>query len=61
MSLHLGKKKIQEDNNTIVQYAVDYIILQKNNKLGAEYEAHGNNDYEIDESDLYDIDDMIIY
>ena len=34
------------------------IILHKENKVSAEYEAHDNIKYDIDENDLYQIDNM---
>ena len=57
---HASKNKfnIQQENNTIVNNTVDEIILQENNKLSAEAESHKNIDSEIDENDLYLIDNM---
>ena len=48
----------QKDYNAIVQYEIDEIILQENNKLSAEYEAQEKINHEIDENDLYEIDTM---
>ena len=50
----------QKENNAIVNNEVDEIILQENNKLIAEYEAHENTDSEIDENNIYEIDNMIL-
>ena len=47
-----------KENNDIVNHEVDDIILQKNNKASSEYEAHENIDDEVDENDLYQIDNM---
>ena len=40
------------------QHAIHKIILQENNKLSAEDDAHGNNDFEIYGNNLYEIDNM---
>ena len=37
---------------------MDELILKGNNKVSAEYEAHENIESEIDENDLYQIDNM---
>ena len=49
---------IQQDNNDIVNHAEDKILLQENNKVSAEEEAHENIESELDEDDLYHIDKM---
>ena len=49
---------IQQDNNDIVNHAEDKILLQENNKVSAEEEAHENIESELDEDDLYNIDKM---
>ena len=50
----------QQENSAIVQHAFDEIILQEKNKLSAEDESQENIDSEIDDNDLYDIDNMIL-
>ena len=54
------KKKInrQQNNNDIVNLAVDKIILRENKKLSAGDETHGNIYSEIDENGLYTFDNM---
>ena len=52
----MNKFNRNHENNTMVQHAVDEIILQEKNKLSAENESHENIYYEADEDDLYDID-----
>ena len=46
-----NKVEIQQDNNYIVQHAVDEIILQEKNAK-CKYETHENIDSEVDEYDL---------
>ena len=48
------KKKfgIQQENNAIVQHAVDEIILQDNKKLGRKDKTHDNIDDDIYEDEL---------
>ena len=48
----------QQENNTIGNHAVDEIILQENNIVSAEAEAHENIESELDENDIYHIDSM---
>ena len=48
----------QKENNAIVNNVVDEIILQENNKVSAEAEAHEKNEYYIDDNDLYHVDNM---
>ena len=48
----------QKYNNTIVNSAVDEIILQENNKVSAGTEAQEIIESEFDENDLYWIDNM---
>ena len=48
----------QKYNNTIVNSAVDEIILQENNKVSAGTEAQEIIESEFDENDLYRIDNM---
>ena len=52
------KKKfgIQQENNAIVQHAVDEIILQEKKILSVKYETHENIDYEFNEDELYRFD-----
>ena len=50
----------KKQNNDIVQHAVDEIILHDNMKLSVEQEAHDNIDSEVDENNLYKIDNMSI-
>ena len=59
----MKRRKInrQKEKSSIVQSLVDDIILQKNNKLSAENEAHGNIDYEINDNDIYEIDNTSLY
>ena len=56
----MKKFNINQENNAMVQHAVDEIILRDNNKLSAEYEAHENINDEINEDNLYEIDNMSI-
>ena len=53
-----NKFNIHQEKNAIVNHAVDKIIFQENNKIIAQYEAHENIESEIDENDLYQIDNM---
>ena len=48
----------QKDNNDIFNYAVDEIVLQENNKVSVEQEAHESIESGIDEKDLCHIDNM---
>ena len=48
----------QQYNNTIVNSAVDEIILQENNKVSAGTEAQKIIESEFDENSLYRIDNM---
>ena len=48
----------QKENNAIVQHTMYEIILQQIKKLSAEAEAKYNIGSEIDENDLYEIDNM---
>ena len=50
----------QQDNNSIVQHAVDDIILHKKNKLSAEDDSHRSIYSKIDKNDLYEIDNVIL-
>ena len=52
------KFNINPENNAIFKNAVYDFILQENNKLSAEYEAHENIDYDIDKDDIYEIDNI---
>ena len=54
------KKKLrrQQENSSIVQHTVGEIILKENKKLRWEDVSHENIDYDIDEDDLYEIDNM---
>ena len=54
----MNKSNINQDNNAMVQHAVDQIILKKNNKYIPEDEAHYNINYKFDEDNLYDIENM---
>ena len=54
------KFSIQKDNNDIVKHEVDDIILQENKILSVKYEAKENTNAEVDENNLYDIDNMSI-
>ena len=58
ISLKLRKNNIQQENNAIFQHALDEIILHENKKLSVEDELHGNIYSEIDENDIYEIDNM---
>ena len=49
---------IQQQNNSIVQHAVDEIILPENKKLSVKDETHENIDDEFDEDEMCDIDKM---
>ena len=46
------------ENNDIVNHAADDIILQEKIKLSAEDDAHENADSEINEYNIYEIDNM---
>ena len=48
----------QQDINFIVNSAVDGILLQENQKVSDEREAHENIESDFDESELYWIDSM---
>ena len=48
----------KKENNAIVNHTLDDIILQENNKLSAEAKSHKKIDYEIDENNLYEIDNI---
>ena len=52
------KKKFgrQQDNNTIVQHAVDKIIHQENKKIGLKDETNEKIDSEDYEDELYELD-----
>ena len=52
------KCNIQQENNYAVNNEVYEIILQDNNKVSAEAEAHENIYSEIDENNPYQIDSM---
>ena len=58
MSLNIRFFCIQQKKNAIIQHAVDDIILHENKKLSTEDEACENIYSEINEDDLYEIDDM---
>ena len=47
---------INQENNAIVQHAVDEIILQEKKILSVKYETHENIDYEFNEDELYRFD-----
>ena len=57
------KKKFSkhQENNAVVQLVVDEIIFQEKNKLSSEDEAKENIDSEIDEDDLYEIDNISLF
>ena len=46
----------QKENSDIVNNALDEILLQENNKVSNEYEAHKNIESDIYENDLYHIE-----
>ena len=48
----------QQEKNAIVNHAIYEIILQENNKVSTEAEAHENIDSKIDGNCLYQVDDM---
>ena len=48
----------QEDNNAIVKHTVYEILQRENNEVSDEEEAHGNVESELDDNDLYQIDNM---
>ena len=50
----------QQENNDIVNYAWDEIILQENDKVSDESEAHETIESDIDENNLYKIENMSI-
>ena len=50
----------QKQNNDIVNHEVDDIILQENSKVSAEAEAQESIYSEIEEKDLYNMNDMSI-
>ena len=47
---------IHKENNYIVLYAVDDIIIQENNKLSVKDEIHKNIDDGFDEDELHDLE-----
>ena len=49
----------QQENNAIFNHEVDEIIMQENNKVNAEDEAHENIDSVVDKNDIYHIDNII--
>ena len=49
----------QQENNAIVQHAVDDILLQDKDKLSVEDETHKNIDGEVDEDELYNLEQMV--
>ena len=49
----------QQENNAIVQHAVDDIFLQDKDKLSVEDETHKNIDGEVDEDELYNLEQMV--
>ena len=53
-----NKPNRHQDKNDIVNHAMYEIILQKNNKVGSESEAHENIYFEIYENDLFQIKNM---
>ena len=53
-----GKFKRQQENNIIVNSAVDEILLHENQKLSAEKGEHENIESDFEESKLYQIDNM---
>ena len=53
-----NKFNSQKQNNAIVNHTVDEILLQENNKVRAEEKAQENIDSELDENDIYHIDNM---
>ena len=55
-----NKSNKQQENNAIVNIAVDERLLHENKKLSAEKEAHGNIESNIDESKLYQVENMIL-
>ena len=55
---NMNKLNRNQQNNAMVHNTFDDIILQDNNKLSAEDEAHKNIDSEAYEDDLYEIDNM---
>ena len=56
----VNRKKInrQQENSTIVNRAVNEILLYENQKASAEKRARENNESDFDESELYQIDNM---
>ena len=48
----------QQENNYIVNHALDEILLRENNKVSAEAEAHENIEAKLDYNNLYQIDNM---
>ena len=56
-----NKFNMHQDNNDILNHAVDEIVLKENNKVSSQEEAHKNIEYDIDENDLYQIDNMSLY
>ena len=48
----------QEDKNAIVKHTVYEILQRENNEVSDEEEAHGNVESELDDNDLYQIDNM---
>ena len=52
---------IQQENNDIVNYAVDEILLQENIKVSAEAEAHINIESKLEENDIYQTNNTSLY
>ena len=48
-----------QENNVIVQHAVDGIFLQDKDKLSVKDETHKKIDDEVDEDELYDLEQMV--
>ena len=48
----------QQDNNVIVNNAVDEILLHENQEVSYAKEAHENVEYDFDENELYQVDHM---
>ena len=58
---NMRKFNRQKYNNYIVNNAVDEILLQENNRVSSEEEAHEHVEYEINDNDIYQINNMSIH
>ena len=54
----MNKCDKKQEENSIVQNEVDEIILQDNLKLSVWVKTHENIGSEVDENDIYDIDNV---